>query len=98
MQAAAGAPPGFLGPIGLKIRIVADQAVQGIQGAVTGANEVDTHYINVDQERDFTPSAFADVRLAVAGDPCPRCDAGSLEAYRGIEVGQVFYLSVITFT
>ena len=92
VQAAAGAPPGFLGPIGLKIRIVADQAVQGIQGAVTGANEVDAHYINVDQERDFTPSAFADVRLAVAGDPCPRCDAGSLEAYRGIEVGQVFYL------
>ncbi len=92
VQAAAGAPPGFLGPIGLKIRIVADQAVQGIQGAVTGANEVDTHYINVDQERDFTPSAFADVRLTVAGDPCPRCDAGSLEAYRGIEVGQVFYL------
>ena len=26
VQAAAGAPPGFLGPIGLKIRIVADQA------------------------------------------------------------------------
>jgi len=92
VQAAAGAPPGFLGPIGLKIRIVADQAVQGIQGAVTGANEVDAHYINVDQERDFTPSAFADVRLAVAGDPCPRCDAGSLETYRGIEVGQIFYL------
>jgi prolyl-tRNA synthetase len=92
VRAATGVPPGFLGPIGLKLRIVADQAVHGMQEAVTGANAVDAHYINVDQERDFTPSAFADLRLAVAGDPCPRCDAGALETYRGIEVGQVFYL------
>ena len=92
VRAAAAVPPGFLGPIGLKLRIVADQAVHGMQQAVTGANEVDAHYINVDQERDFTPSAFADLRLAMAGDPCPRCEDGGLETYRGIEVGQVFYL------
>jgi len=84
--------PGFLGPIGLGLRTVADQAVQGIRGAVTGANEPNFHYVEVDQERDFTPSAFADLRMAVAGDPCPRCERGSLESYRGIEVGQVFYL------
>jgi prolyl-tRNA synthetase len=92
VQAAIGIPPGFLGPVGLRLRIVADQAILGIQGAVTGANEVDAHYVNIDQERDFTPSAFADIRLASAGDPCPRCEVGSLESYRGIEVGQVFYL------
>ena len=51
-----------------------------------------SHYIDVDQERDFTPSAFADLRLAVAGDPCPRCESGKLQTHRGIEVGQVFYL------
>lgn len=28
----------------------------------------------------------------MAGDPCPRCEAGILETHRGIEVGQVFYL------
>src|SRR5919109_1755139 len=92
VQTATGIPPGFLGPIGLKLRIIADHAISGIQKAATGANEVDAHYINVDQQRDFTPSAFADIRLASAGDPCPRCEVGSLEAYRGIEVGQVFYL------
>jgi prolyl-tRNA synthetase len=92
VQSATHAAPGFLGPIGLELRIVADLAIQGIQGAVTGANQADAHYVNVDQERDFTPSAFADLRLAGAGDPCPRCDSGSLESYRGIEVGQVFYL------
>jgi prolyl-tRNA synthetase len=92
VRAATGVVPGFLGPLGLNLRIVADLAIQGMQGGVTGANEADAHYINVDQERDFTPSAFADLRLANAGDPCPRCANGKLEIYRGIEVGQVFYL------
>jgi prolyl-tRNA synthetase len=84
--------PGFLGPIGLKLRMIADHSVQGMRSAATGANEADAHFIHVDQERDFTPAAFADLRLAVAGDPCPRCEAGRLETHRGIEVGQVFYL------
>ena len=88
----AGVIPGFLGPIGLNIRMVADRGVHGMRDAVTGANEVDAHFVKVDQERDFTPSAFADLRLAVAGDPCPRCEQGMLETHRGIEVGQVFYL------
>jgi prolyl-tRNA synthetase len=92
VAAAAGVVPGFLGPLGLRLRTIADLAVQGIQGAVTGANEADAHYIQVDQERDFTPSAFADIRQAVAGDPCPRCEEGLLESHRGIEVGQIFYL------
>jgi prolyl-tRNA synthetase len=89
---AAGVAPGFLGPIGLKLRMIADLGVHGMRGAVTGANEIDAHFVQVDQERDFTPAAFADLRLAGGGDPCPRCDAGSLETHRGIEVGQVFYL------
>jgi prolyl-tRNA synthetase len=83
---------GFLGPIGLKLRTIADHAIQGMRGAVTGANEPDAHFVDVDQESEFTPGAFADLRAAVAGDPCPRCDAGKLEIHRGIEVGQVFYL------
>ena len=72
--------------------MVADHSVHGMRGAVTGANEANAHFIHVDQERDFTPSAFADLRLAVAGDPCARCETGVLETHRGIEVGQVFYL------
>jgi prolyl-tRNA synthetase len=94
VASAAGATPGFLGPIGLKLRMVADLGIHGMRGAVTGANETDAHLIQVDQERDFTPSAFADIRLAVAGDPCPRCESGVLESHRGIEVGQVFYLGI----
>jgi len=30
--------------------------------------------------------------LARAGDPCPRCDGGTFEGHRGIEVGNIFYL------
>ena len=92
VNAATGVTPGYLGPIGSKLRTIADLSVQSMRGAVTGANEANAHYIEVDQERDFTPSAFADIRFAVAGDYCPRCGHGRLEAYRGIEVGQVFYL------
>jgi prolyl-tRNA synthetase len=92
VMAATGVPAGYLGPIGLKLRTLADLSIQGIGDAVTGANEADAHFIRVDQERDFTPTAFADLRLAVAGDSCPRCDQGALETHRGIEVGQVFYL------
>ena len=92
VAAATGLVPGYLGPIDLPLRMVADFSVQGMRGAVTGANEANTHYVEVDQERDFTPSAFADLRIATAGDPCPRCEPGVLEAYRGIEVGQIFYL------
>lgn len=84
--------PGYIGPIGLKLKTIADHAVQGMQGAVTGANEPDHHIIEVDQERDFAVSAFADLRIAMPGDPCPKCDAGKLEGYRGIEVGQIFCL------
>ena len=92
VQSKAQLVPGYLGPIGLKLKTIADHAVQGMQGAVTGANESDHHIIEVDQERDFAVSAFADLRIAIPGDPCPKCEAGKLEGYRGIEVGQIFYL------
>jgi prolyl-tRNA synthetase len=92
VQKAARVAPGYLGPIGLKLRTIADHAIQGMRGAVSGANEADAHFVDVDQERDFTPSAFTDLRVAAAGDPCPRCAEGRLESHRGIEVGQVFYL------
>ncbi|MFB3059803.1 MAG: proline--tRNA ligase [Candidatus Binatia bacterium] len=92
VQSTTHVAPGFLGPIGLKLRVIADHAVEGIEGAVTGANESDFHFTGVDQKRDFTVSAFTDLRMAVPGDPCPRCEGGRLEGYRGIEVGQIFYL------
>jgi prolyl-tRNA synthetase len=88
-----GASVGFAGPVGLAARIVSDHALQGIRGAVTGANREDEHLVGVEHGRDFGKGVtFADLRQAKAGDPCPRCGKGVFEEHRGIEVGQVFYL------
>ena len=87
-----GAPVGFAGPVGLKVRIVADLAVKGMKNFVTGGNEKDLHLKNVNLERDFTVSQFADIRNVVHGDACPRCKDGAMEMWRGIEVGHVFKL------
>jgi len=87
-----GAPAGFAGPVGLTVKIIADLAVSGMRNFVTGANAKDLHLKNVNFERDFTVAASADIRNVVLGDPCPRCDSGTLEMWRGIEVGHVFKL------
>ena len=51
----------------------------------------DAHYTGANVGRDFEVAEFADLRQAVAGDSCPRCE-GRLESWRGIEVGHVFKL------
>ncbi|MEJ2726326.1 MAG: proline--tRNA ligase [Deltaproteobacteria bacterium] len=86
-----GAPMGFAGPVGLRVKIIADQAVQGMTNSVTGGNKVDLHLRNVNLERDFRADDFVDLRLITPGDSCPRCGA-ALRFSRGIEVGHVFKL------
>ena len=92
---AAGGCAGFMSPIGLndKAIIVVDQSVMLMSNAVAGANEVDTHFINVTPRRDFDAEKIivADIRMVQAGDPCPHCGK-PLSMTRGIEVGQVFTL------
>jgi prolyl-tRNA synthetase len=88
-----GAPQGFAGPVGLNIRILADHEVGGMSDFVIGANEKDYHFTGANPGRDFKVEQFADLREAVAGDPCPRC-TGKLEIWRGIEVGHVFKLGI----
>lgn len=88
-----GAPVGFTGPVGLKgIEIIADFAIRGMTNFITGANERDTHLRNVNLNRDFKVDRFADIRQAMEGDLCPRCEPGRLKITRGIEVGHVFKL------
>jgi prolyl-tRNA synthetase len=91
VREATGAPVGFAGPVGLKLRLVADETVRGMSDFVVGANEADAHLTGVFWGRDAQPEVFADLLLATAGDPCPRCN-GTLELFRGIEVGHIFKL------
>ncbi|MDH3998554.1 MAG: proline--tRNA ligase, partial [Desulfuromonadales bacterium] len=93
VQAVTGAPTGFAGPRGLKVRVLADYEVQGMRDFVIGANALDKHFTGANLGRDFTVETFADLRQAVTGDDCPRCD-GKLEIWRGIEVGHVFKLGL----
>jgi prolyl-tRNA synthetase len=86
-----GGPVGFSGPSGLKLPLYLDRELAGAKDLVIGANEQDQHYTNANEGRDFKPTAVADIKLAAAGDPCPRC-AKPLRLTRGIEVGQVFKL------
>ncbi|MFQ5841206.1 MAG: proline--tRNA ligase, partial [Thermodesulfobacteriota bacterium] len=86
-----GAPKGFAGPVGLSVKLIADYSVESMVDFITGANEEDAHYINVNLGRDVKVHQFADIRMIKEGDPCPRCGK-SLSFSRGIEVGHVFKL------
>lgn len=92
VKEATGAPAGFVGPVGLDIPIYADEELRGATGAVAGANQADAHYTGVDLARDATITAYAPLRIAQAGDVCPRCKSGHMKSFRGIEVGHVFFL------
>ncbi|KAF0220060.1 MAG: prolyl-tRNA [Geobacteraceae bacterium] len=94
VERVTGAPAGFAGPIGLKVKIIADLAVQGMRNFVTGGNARDLHLKNVNLDRDFHVAKFADIRNVVHGDSCPRCESGIMEMWRGIEVGHVFKLGI----
>jgi prolyl-tRNA synthetase len=93
IQKATGAAVGFAGPVGLSgLRIIADREVPGISSGVTGGNETDMHYVGVAWGRDFATDEVVDIRNAEAGEGCPRCDGGHLQAYSNIEVGNTFML------
>lgn len=86
-----GVPTGYLGPVGIPIKLVADQEVMAMKNFVIGANEKNYHLKNVNAGRDFEVSAVADLRQITPDDPCPVC-GGTLELTQGIEVGHVFKL------
>ncbi|MCO6435633.1 MAG: proline--tRNA ligase [Phycisphaerae bacterium] len=85
-----GAEVGFAGPVGLKARIVADQAVTVMRNAVTGANKTDYHITGVNIGRDFEIRESGDIRTAVEGDRAP--NGSPLKFRKCIEVGHVFKL------
>jgi len=91
IQAAFGAAPGFLGPLGVKgVRILIDDGLRGRRNLITGANRNDHHVRHVTPDRDFTGD-YHDLRLVADGDPCSHCQQ-PLQVAAAIEVGHIFKL------
>lgn len=86
-----GCEAGSIGPVNLKMPIIADRDALRVKDFVCGANTNDKHLINVNWERDLPLPQIADIRKAQEGDLSPD-GKGKLQFARGIEVGQVFQL------
>jgi prolyl-tRNA synthetase len=89
VRAAFGAEGGSIGPVGVSVDVIADDALREGQ-YVVGANRDDVHLRGVQAGRDYEPR-FADLREIRAGDACPH-DGGHLRLQVAIEVGHIFKL------
>ncbi len=86
-----GCDIGSLGPVGLNIPVIADNAALALADFACGANENGYHLTGVNWQRDLEEPAPADLRNVVEGDPAPD-NSGPLQIARGIEVGHIFQL------
>src|SRR6185437_8945258 len=80
-------PAGYIGPVGIDVPILLDDAVQP-GSYITGANQENAHLRGVEPGRDF-PFKRADVRSVVAGDTV---DGHPIRIEPAIEVGNIFKL------
>jgi len=87
IRAAFGAGGGSLGPVGVELEVIADEALREGQ-FVAGANRDGWHLLGVQAGRDYMPR-FADIREAREGDRCATC-GGALRFEIAIEVGHIF--------
>lgn len=89
---ACGCKPGSIGPIGLKMPIIADRSSTLMADFICGANQDGKHYSGTNWLRDLPlPEQIADLRMVIEGDPSPDGN-GQITIARGIEVGHIFQL------
>jgi prolyl-tRNA synthetase len=92
IRQAFGASGGSIGPVGVSVDVIADEALREGQ-YVVGANRDDVHLRGVQAARDYEPR-FADLREIREGDACPTC-GGHLHLQVAIEVGHIFKLETM---
>lgn len=90
IESALGTTPGFIGPLNLNCRIIADHAAIVLDNFVCGTNEAGFHFKNANWE-DISAQEHADLRCIQEGDPSPD-GKGAIQIKRGIEVGHIFQL------
>ena len=84
-----GTHPGYIGPVGARVEVLADEALRGLHGLVAGANEPDKHLRGVEPGRDFDPS-WGDIRSVEPGDT--DASGAVIRIEKAIEVGNIFKL------
>jgi len=87
-----GLPCGYLGPVGIKLKVFADKEIPLMSNSIAGANKIDTHLTGIQFKRDLNVEKIGDIRSVNEGDPCPKCTLGKFKIKRGIEVGHIFIL------
>ena len=87
----SGVPHGFVGPVGIKIPVIADKSTVDMHDCIAGAGKNGFHLKHVEPGRDFTPFMTADVRTCKEGDKCPDC-GGTFYMKKGNELGHIFKL------
>ncbi|MDA8169828.1 MAG: proline--tRNA ligase [Nitrospiraceae bacterium] len=84
-----GVEAGFIGPIGHKVRIIADPVLR--EGDyISGANRKDYHTQGVRAGAHFQ-AEWQDIHAAQAGDMCPECGS-PVSMEKAIEIGNIFQL------
>ncbi|MFA5073109.1 MAG: proline--tRNA ligase [Nitrospirota bacterium] len=85
-----GVSAGFIGPMGHRIKKIADPCLkQGVYAA--GANKEGFHLTGISAEKHFADAEFMDIHTAQAGDACTVCGK-PIRIERVIEVGNIFKL------
>jgi prolyl-tRNA synthetase len=92
-----GASAGSLGGVGARdktrdLRIVADSALKNRRNMTTGANKDDHHLRGVDIARDISVDDWFELRTVEPGEGCPKCETGTLDVFKGMEIGHIFKL------
>ncbi|MEQ8953301.1 MAG: proline--tRNA ligase, partial [Gammaproteobacteria bacterium] len=91
IQKTLGCAPGCLGPVDIKLTVIADRSVEGLANFVCGANQDGKHFINCNWDADCEFQRLEDFRRIQEGDSSPD-GKGVLAIKRGIEVGHIFQL------
>jgi prolyl-tRNA synthetase len=90
------ADPGYAGLLNLPdaVRVVVDEACEGLVNFETGANITGQHAVNVNWERDLPkPEAFYDIKTAKDGDMHP--ETGEVYIiHKTAEVGNIFNFGI----
>jgi len=90
VKAVLGVPAGFIGPMGHKVRKIADLVLNhGVY--IAGANKEGFHLRGISAEKHFFDAQFADIHTAAEGDACSQCGK-PLRIERVIEIGNIFKL------